>query len=327
MKRMWRFVGALVLAMGLTACEPIDIDDGGGGGGGGNVLFTRGFVFVREADRNIYVVDDQGDANSPQRLTVGGGASHPSVSRNGRSVVYVQTTSTGVELRTVPTDASANPSTVFASGSTQCAGCTNFRSPTFSPNGNVIVFAFNKGTGTNFALGRVNADGSGFQVITTSQPAVSFGAPSFFPDGQSVLAPAGSTSSQLSQLARVGLTGTVVFLTNNVGSGGGEVQVVVNRAAVSPDGTQVALDGRVSSGGTRIFVGPLSPFGPLTRVTDHPGEPGAQDSYPSWVSGTQVGFLSNAGGSQNIYRVSLTSSVGPGTLLIPSAAEPAYGGT
>jgi TolB protein len=249
------------------------------------------------------------------------------VSRNGRSVIYVQQTGAAFELRTVPTDASANPSTVFASGGTECSRCTNFRFPTFNASGNTIVFAFNRGTGTNFALGRVSADGSGFQELTTSQPAVSFGAPSFFPDGQSVLAPAGSTSSQLNQLARVNLTGNVTFITNNVGSGGGEVQVVVNRAVVSPDGTQVALDGRVSSGGTRIFVGSLSPFGPLARVTDHPGEPGAQDSFPSWVNATQVGFLSNAGGSQNIYRVTLTSSVGAGTLLIPSAAEPSYGGT
>jgi TolB protein len=326
MKRMWRFVGSLVLAVGLTACEPIDIDDGGGGGGGGgggNVLFTRGFVFVRESDRNVYVVDDQGDANNPQRITTNGGASHPSVSRNGRSVVFVQQTATGFELRTVPTDASANPSTVFASGGSQCAGCTNFRFPTFNPSGNVIVFAFNRGAGTNFDLARVNADGSGFQELTASQPAFSFGAPSFFPDGQSVLAPAGS--SEFTQLARVSLTGTVSFVSNNLG--GTEVRTVVNRAVVSPDGSQVALDGQVSTGGTRIFVGSLSPFTGLTRITEHPGEPGAQDSFPSWLNANQVGFVSNAGGSQNIYRVSLTSPVGPGTLLIPSASQPSYGGT
>lgn len=325
MKGMLRFVGALVLSLGLSACEPID--DGGGGGGGGSVLFTRGFVFVREADRNVYVVDDQGDANSPQRLTVGGGASHPSVSRNGRSVVYVQQTSTGgFEVRTAPTDGSANPSTVFASGNTQCPGCTNFRFPTFNPGNNVIVFAYNRGTGSNFGLARVNADGSGFQELTAGSTTLSFGAPSFFPDGQSVLAPAGSSSFDLRQLARVSLSGgSPTIITNTLG---GEAQVVVTRAVVSPDGRQVALDGRVSSGGTRIFVGSLTPsFGPLRSVTDHPGEAGAQDTFPSWVTATQVGFLSNAGGSQNVYRVSLTGAVGPGTLLIPSAAEPSYGGT
>ncbi len=321
MKRMWRFVGGLVLGMGLTACEPID--DGGGGGGGGNVLFTSGFVFVREADRNVYVVDDEGDPNSPQRLTTGGGVSHPSVARSGRSVVYVQQTSSGFEVRTAPTDASANPSTVFASGSTQCAGCTNFRFPTFSPSGSVIVFAFNRGAGSNFSLARVNADGSGFQTLTPTQATLSYGAPSFV-DGQRVLAPAGSSSSSLNQLELVSLDGTSTSVTSNLGTG---IVSVVNRAAVSPDGRQVAIDGRTSAGGTRIFVGPLFPFGQLRAVTDHPGEGGAQDTFPSWMNDTQVGFLSNAGGTQSIYRISTTAAVGPGTLVVPSAAEPSYGGT
>jgi TolB protein len=321
MKRMSRIVGALVLAAGLAACEPIDIDDGGGGGGGGNVLFTKGFAFVRESDRNVYVVDDSGDPNSPQRLTTSGGASHPAVARGGRSLVFVQQTGNTFELRTVPTSGSAQPSTVFASGTAACPNCTNFRYPTFSPNGSVIVFSFNRGAG-NFALARVNADGSSFQVLT-NDPATSYGAPSFL-DGQSVLVPTGSSSTQLTQLSRVNIsTGAVSPVTNNLGA---EVLWTVNRAVVSPDGTQVALDGRLSSGGSRIFVGRLSPFGPLARVTDHPGEAGAQDSFPSWISDTSVGFLSNAGGTQNIYRVSTTSAVGPGTLVIPSAGEPSYGG-
>lgn len=320
MKRMSRIVGALVLAAGLAACEPIDIDDGGGGGGGGNVLFTKGFVFVRE-DRNVYVVDDKGDANSPKRLTTGGGASNPAVARSGRSVVYVQQTGSGFELRTVATTGTGQPSTVLASG-TGCGGCTNFRYPTFNPTGTVIVFAFNNGAG-NFALGKVNADGSGFQALT-NQPSTSFGAPSFFPDGQSVLAPSGSTSNQLSQLSRVSLTGTVTSVASNLGN---EVLWVLNRAVVSPSGQQFALDGRLSSGGSRIFVGSLSPYNAPTRVTEHPGEAGAQDTFPSWMGTTQVGFLSTAGGGQNIYSVTLpTTTLGGGTLLIPSAGEPDYGG-
>jgi TolB protein len=319
MKRMCRIVGALVLAAGLAACEPIEFDDGGGGGGGGNVLFTKGFVFVRE-DRNVYVVDDKGDANSPKRLTTSGGASHPAVSRNGRSVVFVQQTGTTFELRTVPTDGSAQPSTVLTSGA-GCAGCTNLSHPTFNPAGTVIVFGFNNGAG-NFALGRVNTDGSGFQALTSS-PATSFGAPSFFPDGQSVLAPAGSSTADLRQLARVSLTGAVSFIANNLGN---EAQVVLTRAVVSPDGQQVALDGRLSVG-SRIFVGPLNPFSPPARVTDHPGEAGAQDTFPNWMSTNQLGFLSNAGGGQNIYRISLpVSTPGAGTLVIPAAGEPSYGG-
>lgn len=321
MRHMWRMAGAMALALGLSACEPIDID-GGGGGGGGDVLFTRGFVFVRE-DRNLYVVDDQGDPNSPQRLTTGGGVAFPSVSRNGRSVVFVQQgAGSTFEIRTVPTNGSAAPSTVFVSGGTECSRCTNFRTPTFSPDGNVIVFAFNRGTGA-YSLGRVNASGSGFQELTPGAT-LTYGAPSFFPDGQSVLAPAGNSLTQLSQLARVGLNGTTNSITNNFGS---EVLRIANRAVVSPDGTQVALDGIISTGSARIFVGPLSPtFGPLVRITDHPGEVGAQDTFPSWMSGTQVGFLSDAGNTQSIYRIGTNTTPGPGTLLIPTAIEPAYGG-
>lgn len=321
MKHMSRVVGALVLAAGLAACEPIDLDDGGGGGGGGNVLFTKGFAFVRGDDRNVYVVDDQGDPNSPKRLTTSGGASHPSVSRNGRLIVFVQQTGTNFELRTVPTDGSAQPSTVLASG-TGCSGCTNFRYPTFNPAANVIVFAFNRGSG-NFSLGRVNADGSGFQALTNN-PAVSYGAPSFFPDGQSVLVPIGNNSTQLTQLERVTLAGVPSPVANNLGS---EVLGVLNRAVVSPDGQKVALDGRLSTGASRIFVGPLSPYSPPTRVTDHSGsDASAQDTFPSWINADQVGFVSTAGGGQSIYRISVSGTPGPGTLLIPTAGEPAYGG-
>jgi TolB protein len=317
MKLMSRIAGALVLAASLAACEPID-DDGGGGGGGGNVLFTRGFAFVRD-DQNIWVVDDQGDANSPKRLTTSGGASHPSVSRNGRTIVFVKQTGTSFELRTVPTDGSAQPSTVLASGA-GCSGCTNFRYPTFNTATNVIVFSFNRGSG-NFSLGRVNADGSGFQALT-NDPSTNYGAPSFFPDGQSVLVPTGT--NQLTQLQRVSLTGVPSTITTSLGN---EVLGVVNRAVVSPDGQRVALDGRLRDGSARIFVAPMSPFSTPVRVTDHSGQDaGAEDTFPSWINTDQVGFLSTAGGGQNIYRINVSGTPGPGTLLIPTAGEPSYGG-
>jgi TolB protein len=287
------------------------------------VLFTRGFAFVRDTNPNLYVVDDAGDPNSPKRLTTTGGVSQPAVSTNGRSIVFVHKTATGFELQTVPTDGSAAPSTVFASGAAGCATCTNFSYPTFNPAGTVIVFAFNKGSG-NFALGKVNTDGSGFQTLT-NDPATSYGAPSFFPDGQSVLVPTGTSSNQLSQLQRVGLNGGVSPIANDLGQ---VARWVVNRAVVSPDGRQVALDGRLGSGGSRIFVGPLSPYSPPSQVTEHAGEAGARDTFPNWISSSQVGFLSDAGGTTNIYRVSLpATTVGSGTLLIPSAGEPGYGGT
>lgn len=321
MRGMKRFLGLAVVA-GLSACEPLDVDDGGGGTAGGD--FNRGFVFVR-ADRNVYVVDDNGDPNSPTRLTTGGGAQQPSVSRNGRSVVFVRRVNGGAELQTVPTVAGSQASTVFSTSDVACNRCTGFRSPVFDPSGNFIVFVIERGAGSNTSLGRVNANGSGFQELTPD-PTISFGAPSFYPDGQSVLVPAGNGLSQLNQLAKVPVDGSSppLFFNSSLGN---EARVIATRAVVSPDGSRVAFDGEVGSGGVRIFVAPLSATGIGTpvRVTDHTGEPGAQDTYPSWTSNSQVGFVSNAGGADNIYRVGTSGSAGAGSLVVPSALEPTYG--
>jgi TolB protein len=322
MKGMKRIVGVLAVA-GLTgvACEPID--DGGPGPGGSGV-FSSGFAFVR-ADRNVYVVDEQGDPNSPRPLTTGGGARHPAVSRDGRNVVFVRQTATGTELQRVATLEGAQATTVFASGSAECSGCGNFRFPTFSPNGAYIVFVFDRGPGSPTHLGRVNVDGSGFQNLTPGAT-ISFGAPSFFPDNNRVLAPAGNNLNALNQLAVVSLQGAAPnFIASTLGN---TAQAVVNRAVVSADGQQVAFDGRVSTGASRIFVSPLPLSGNLQArvLTDHPGEPGALDTFPSWMGPGRVGFLSSAGGSDNIYRVSVDATgAGPGTLVVPSALEPSFG--
>jgi TolB protein len=101
---------------------------------------------------------------------------------------------------------------------------------------------------------------------------------------------------------------------------------VVNRAVVSPDGSQVVFDGGPVSG-SRIYVASLRPsFGVPRRLSDHPGEPRAQDTYPSWMGANQVGFLSNAGNTQSIYRLTVGTTAATGTLLIPTASEPSYGG-
>ncbi|WIG94365.1 hypothetical protein [Myxococcus sp. SDU36] len=311
-----RFLGA-VLAVGmLGGCEPLD---DGGGGGIGDALFTRGFAFVREDDRNVFVVDDSGDANSPQRLTNVGGAYWPSVSRDGRSVVFVQRSGSATSLLTVPTSG-GTPSTLFRANDSACArGCANFRTPTFSPDGRSVVFVFSPGNSSQTALARINTDGSGFQELTPNN-VIAYGAPSFVPNGSAVLAGAGSGLNQLDQLAHVPLNGgTITYSSLSAG-----VQFVENRVAVSPNGSQVALDGRLSSGGTRIFVGQLSGsnVGALQRVTS--GGVGSEESWPSWTGASQLGFLISAGGSDpGIYRANLSS--GAVSLAVPSATEPSYG--
>jgi len=314
-----RFLGAVLVVGMLGGCEPLD---DGGGGTIGDVQFTRGFAFVREDDRNVFVVDDGGDANSPQRLTNVGGAYWPSVSRDGRSVVFVQRSGGSTALLTVPTSG-GTPSTLFRANDAACArGCSNFRTPTFSPDGRSVVFVFSPGNSSQTALARINTDGSGFQELTPNN-VIAYGAPSFVPNGSAVVAGSGSGLNQLDQIAYVPLNGG--FITYSSLSTG--VQFVENRVAVSPNGAQVALDGRLSSGGTRIFVAPLSGanVGALQRVTST--GVGTEESWPSWTGASQLGFLISSGGSDpGIYRASVgAGATGSVSLAVPSAAEPSYG--
>ena len=324
MKALWRSVGVAAV-LGLAACDGFEFPDEGGGGPGGNVECITGFAFVRAADRNVYVKDDAWDASSPLRLTTQGNVRHPSVSRDGTQVVFVHQVSSSVSelqrvnISTDDTTGERTVSTLFSSDDPLCNGCTAIRYPAFSPTGGFIVFSVDRGTLSSLA--RVNTDGSGFQFLT--QGPLSYGAPSFHPNGTQVLAPAGNSTNQLTQLAWVSINGgSAGNVTNNLGN---EVLGIQTRAVVSPDGSQVAFDGRLSSGGARLFVAPLSPtFGTPVRVTEYVGDSGAQDSFPSWRSNTQLGFFSNAGGSESVYSIAASTVRGTGTLLVPSALEPSY---
>lgn len=319
--KLWRILGVAAV-VALPACDFDDIDPGGGGGAGGS--FSRGFVFVRgesASTRNVYAVDDTGDPNSPLQLTTQGGAYQPTVSRNGRLVAFVYRSGNASELRTVPTTGQGQPSTVFSSTGTSCPGCGNFRYPSFSPNGNVLVFTLDQGGYAKLA--RVNADGSGFQLLTSGTPYV-YGPSSFTADGLGVIAAGGYSSGQLDTLVHVNLANGQGNVISNLGEG---AQVVGSRVTVSPDGKKVAFDARTSSG-SRIFVGSLDGQQQVYGITQVTGKLGVEDTYPSWRGNTELGFLSNEGGVDNVYRVSASSVRGSGNLVlvVPKAIEPAYGG-
>ncbi|HZI15770.1 MAG TPA: LpqB family beta-propeller domain-containing protein [Myxococcus sp.] len=324
MTGMRRFLGAVVAVGLFGACEPLD--DDGGGGFTGDVLFDKGFAFVREDDRNVYVVDDDGDPNSPEKLTDIGNVYWPAVSRGvGRSVVFVQRTGTSTSLMTVPTSGGTE-ATLLRSNDPVCTrGCNNFRTPVFSPDGNSVVFVFTPSNSSVTSLGRINTDGSNFRELTPNTT-VSYGAPSFLPDGSAVLAPTGSSLSSLDRIARVPTTGGSPTFVSSLGS---EVAQVANRVAVSPDGTQVAFDARLSSGGLRVFVAPLSAtgVGAPRRLTNYTGT-GVQETWPSWTSASQLGFLfvDSSGGNPGIYRATVGATPSNSvTIAVPSAAEPSYG--
>ncbi|MCP3099126.1 hypothetical protein LZ198_09620 [Myxococcus sp. K15C18031901] len=304
----------------LGGCEPLD---DGGGGGGGTVAFTRGFAFVRESDRNVYVVDDAGDPNSPQRLTSVGGVYTPAVSRDGRSIVFVQRAGASTALRTVPSTGGAVATLLSANDPVCIQGCFDFRSPTFSPDGRSVVFSFSKNGSSLSTLGRVNTDGSGFQELTPNG-GYAYSAPSALPDGGAVVALANNGLGS-SQVAYVPLNGGAIIYSLL----GNEVLAVVNRVVASPSGAQVAFDGRGASGNTRVYVAELTAgrMGNPRRVTNF-GSANAQETWPTWTRSDQVGFLfvDTSGGDPGIYRSTValqpSNSV---TLAVPSALEPSYG--
>jgi Tol biopolymer transport system component len=296
---------AALVAIEIAGCVP-----GDSGGGGGLGSFSRGFAFVRE--RNVYVADNS-DYAHPLQLTTNGNTQQPSLSPDGRQVVFVQG---GNELDVVAASNGASPRRVlFASG-----GRANFRTPVISPDGNSIVFSYDRNSVSY--LGRVGMDGTGFQELTSGQ---SYIGPSFYPDGASVLAAAGSSFSAFNQLVRVNLnTRSVTVVAGTLGS---EACSVVNRVAVSPDGSRATFDARISScsGPVRIFVVDLSNGRVNPRLTNYPADPNADDGFPTWVGADQVGFSSSVGGAEQVYVLPAASTLSSGRLTLPSASEPYYG--
>ena len=314
------FLGGVLTVGLLGGCEPLD---DGGGGGGGTVPFTRGFAFVRESDRNVYVVDDAGDPNSPQRLTSSGGAYTPAVSRDGRSIVFVLRTAAGTALQTVPTSGGAVATLLGANDPVCIQGCFDFRMPTFSPDGRSVVFSFSKNGSSLSTLGRVNTDGSGFQELTPGG-GYAYASPSVMPDGSAVVALANNGLGS-SQVAWVPLNGGAIQYSLL----GNEVLAVSNRVVVSPNGAQVAFDGRGAANNSRIYVADLTAgrMGNPRRVTSL-NSSNAQETWPTWMRTDQVGFLfvDTSGGDASIYRSTVglqpSNSV---TIVVPSALEPSYG--
>lgn len=321
----WLVLG--LVAIGVSGCQLTGGGGVGGGGGGGagggggsSITFSKGYVFIRKDDRNVYIVDES-DLMTPSRLTTSGGARHPSLSKDGKRVVFARTSGADTELVTVST-AGGSESTVLTSSAT----AKNLRNPVFASDGTKVFFTYDSGASS--LLGVVNTDGTGFKSVaggTLSYASPSIGGSASSPDAgvaDSILVGAGSTGSSLLQVERV--NAATGMATNVASALGVEAQAIVNRIVVSPDGTKAAFDGRLSSGSSRMFVMNLTTKA-VTKLTDYPADPTANDTYPCWVGNDKVAFSSDTGGNDQVYVLPATSMNTSGGLTLPSAVEPWYG--
>jgi TolB protein len=301
---------SLAFCAALVSC---DLLTGGGGGGGGSstITFSRGFVYVRRDDRNLYLADES-DLQSSGQLTTSGGVYTPSLSKDGKRIVYVLRSATESELDLV--GVVGGTSSVLLKST---ASVKNLRTPVFSPDGARVAFAFDEPSGSS--IGLINVDGSGF-IKVIGGAAFAYASPTFFPDGQSVLAMAGGAGLAYTQVERVNLTtGQAINITNTLGV---EAEGISTRLMLSPDGTQAVFDARVSSGSTRVFILDLATK-KVTLLNDYTGEPNTNDSAPAWQSAATVVYSSDSGGNDNVYRIGANGA--SRKLVLPKAIEPYYG--
>jgi TolB protein len=315
LERCWLAVAAMVAL--FSSCDLTGAGGGGGGLGGdgdGTVNFTKGYVFTRKDDRNVYVVDSA-DLTVAGRLTNSGGVSMPRLSKDGRTVVFARKNGAESEIDVVPV-AGGTVRVVLASSS----GASNLRTPVWSPDGASIAFTFDRGGQSR--LGIVNVDGSNFrQLVATAS--LSYAFPAFSVDGRLLYAAAGASPLALSQIEQIDVgTGMAQNVANTLGN---EAMSIHSRIALSPDGQFLAFDARVASSATRIFVYDLPGRKAPTKANEYANEPNTNDSAPCWLDANTVGFSSDSGGNDNLYQV-LKEGTGR-KLLLPKVIEPTFGPT
>jgi Tol biopolymer transport system component len=282
--------------------------------GGGTPSFRTGFVYVRRDDRNVYLADDSA-SSVPIPITSGGENFMPALSKDASEIVFVHGSGANAEIDTNSVSAASGtaPTRVVTSDPSH----SNFRNPLFSPDGSYIVFAYDS-NGSSM-LGRVSATGGSIQRIIGGSSR-SYTSPSFFPGGSQLLAASGSTPANYDSLEQVSITGTASLLAVLPN----ETFGLANRAQISPDGNHIALDALSQASGASWLYAYNIAGGTYTRLVYYPAAPLANETFPTWVGTSQVGYSSDFGGGDEVYVVASSAHDGSGVLKVPSAIEPFY---
>lgn len=280
----------------------------------GTPSFRSGFVYVRRDDRNVYLADDTA-SSVPIPVTTGGENYMPALSKDASKIVFVHGSGANAEIDTISVNAASGiaPTVVVTSDPSH----SNFRNPVFSPDGSYIVFAYDSNGAS--MLGRLSANGGSIQRIIGGSLR-SYTSPSFFPGGSQLLAASGSTPASYDSLEQVSLTGIgsrLAVLPN-------ETLGLANRAQISPDGSHIAMDAfSRASGASWLYAYNIS-GGTYTRLVYYPAAPLANETFPTWVGISQVGYSSDFGGDDEVYVVASSAINGSGVLKVPLAIEPFY---
>jgi len=242
-------------------------------------------------------------------VTTGGGYRMPALSRDASKIVFVSGSGANAEIDTIPVNAASGiaPTTVVASD----ASHTDFRNPVFSPDGSYIVFVYLSGSSS--LLGRVNITGGAIQPIS-GRPSRSYGSPSFSSSG-SLLAASGQSAFSYDSLEQVSLGGGANVIATLPSQ-------LANRAQISPAGDQVALD-LFSNGVSKLYAYNLTGVGSFRRLVFYGAVP-TNETFPTWVGFSQVGYSSDFGRNDSVYVVASSARDDSGLLKVPSAIEPFY---
>lgn len=294
---------AVCTAVALAAVGCGDFDTGGGGEGA-NVNFSSGYAFARDGD--IYVAD-KADYQANKRLTSRGADSAPSLSRDGRVVVFVRTdpASGMTSLRKIATSGSGDAEVVAGSSDRVLS------QPAVSRDGSRVAFVSTRvGSGSAVAT-VISIDGSGEAPVPGS---ARDGSPSFFADGKYLLLLTGPNTLSHDELVKVEISAGV--RTRVVGTTG-----LGRSAQVSPDGTRVAFEKRKGDGRMGIFVADVAGGSPQQLA-----DTGGNDLAPTFVTLGRVGFTSDVGGLTNVYESDVGSSTDAYRLTVGAAEQCSYGG-
>jgi TolB protein len=254
----------------------------------GWITGVRGIASTRIAyvkDGMVHVVDSDGENGRP--LTTGGGALSPSWHPTGRSMAYSILGTDGTEI-VVRDLASGNVRRVSAPESN-----LNI-TPTFSPDGNTLVYASGDEQGTDLvAVSAANGGGRRRVTIGRGTDNVS---PSFSPDGRRIAFTSGRAGHPEVYITDVDGTNAELLTPFNFGD-----QSYRSNPDWSPDGRSVAFQSQLA-GAFQIMTINLRD----RSIKQHTSDGSNED--PSWApDGRHLVFTSNRSGSRQIWVVDAES--------------------